>query len=91
MVVDFAVEVQNQATIGGVHRLLAVGRQVEDRQAPMRKTDTGAGVDPGSVVVGAAVRNDVAHPLEEVGVDPTRAYEAGNTAHACALDLPGCR
>jgi hypothetical protein len=84
VVVDLAVEDHHEAAAGREHRLVALGRQVEDRQAPESEAHAQGAVRPRPFVVGAAVLQAVRHALGE-GVEFRLVCrclpEAGDAAH----------
>ena len=77
VVVDLAVVGDRVATVGGVHRLLAVG-DVDDRQPPVGQAAGAAGDD--ALAVGPAVLLAVVHPLQQ-GVVGVESVVAGDAAH----------
>src|SRR2546430_2520986 len=54
-VVDLAVVSDDVATTRRMHRLVALRRQIDDRQPPMRQRQTVRWVEPDALVIGAAV------------------------------------
>ena len=78
VVVDLAVVRDRVATVGGVHRLLAV-RDVDDRQPPVGQAARAARDD--ALTVRAAVLLAVVHPLQQrvVGVESVVAGDAAHT------------
>jgi hypothetical protein len=85
MVVDLAVVDDPRGVVLVRHRLLSRG-DVHDGQATMGKAD--GAVDPQAFTVGAAVTDDVTHPLEARFVHSDGAVEshdAGDAAHTLSL------
>ena len=66
---------------------MAMALQVDDRQAAVGEADAGVAIDPIALVVGAAMRDSVGHPLQQRRIDPTRAQKAGNPTHAWRIPL----
>ncbi len=81
VIVNFAVERQHIAAIGGVHRLMASGRQIDDRQAAVPETDPGVGIEPDPVVVRPAVRKRADHAGDGLLVGPCAADNSRYPAH----------
>ena len=54
-IVDLAVENDHETSVGGKHRLMAGGREVDDRQPLVRKSDSSLAVDPVALIVGPAM------------------------------------
>ena len=97
-IVDLAVERDDQAAVGRQHRLVPGRRQVEDGEAAVRQRDAGFGVAPDAVIVGAAMRQAVAHGLRAAfdlaggAVGPQDACDAAHgdcLALACYFDNNG--
>ena len=65
MVVNLAVEDQDEAAICGHHRLMTGRRQVEDREPPMSQSDTRVGIGLGARAVGAAMRDALGHGQDD--------------------------
>ena len=64
VVVDLAVEGDGDlGVVAAVHRLGAVGRQIDDRQAPVAERDRA--FEEVAVAVRAAVGDDVSHPAQQ--------------------------
>ncbi len=61
VIVDLAVVDDDEAAVGGDHRLVAGRREIDNGKPPVRKRDPGFGVDPDAVIVGAAMREAVIH------------------------------
>ena len=84
VVVDLAVEHQREAPRRRVHRLVAVRRQIDDRQPPEAEPDVAVG--PRAVVVGAARDQRRRHRARQDLAVGARAScyvdEAGDAAHA---------
>ena len=83
VVVDLAVEGDGDGAVLVVHRLRAVLREIDDREAAVSE-----GHRPGAEVaaaVGTAVRDDVGHPTQQRLIRGTilvAVYEAADAAHA---------
>ncbi len=65
-IVDFAVEHQRRAPVGGRHRL-GRAREIDDRQAAEAEADPRRG--PHAAVVRPAVDQSIAHPFDPRGID----------------------
>jgi len=81
VVVDLAVEGEDEAAVGRHHRLVARGRQVDDRQPSVTKTNTGIGVDPNAAIIGSAVGDRLDQPSYSGFVDPRFADQPSYAAH----------
>ncbi len=85
MIVDFAVEDDHVAATGRAHRLVAGGRQVEDREPVEGERRPAFGVGPRIRLVGAAVAQAVVHARQDRadvrGARPVPAHEPGDSAH----------
>jgi len=60
-IVDLAIEHDSIPAAFGEHGLVAFGREIQDREAPMAEGDAGIPVYPEAVVVGAAVAKSLRH------------------------------
>ena len=60
-IVDFAIVRNDEAAVGGDHWLVAGGREIDNGQAPVRQHDSGLGIAPEPMIVGAAVCDAVGH------------------------------
>ena len=63
VIVDFAIVDDHEATVGGLHRLVPGGGDVDDRQPAEGKPDPGVEIDEEAVVVGPAMRDCLRHTL----------------------------
>jgi hypothetical protein len=90
VIVNFAIVVEHEAAVRGVHRLVPGRRQIDDRQPPVGEADAGVGIDPAPFVIRSAVGDHPRHPLEEVGFESTPTDQACNAAHpgADSICLP---
>ena len=87
-VVDLAVEDDQVAAIVRPHGLVALDREIEDRQASMTQRHTGLGVEPDPCIVGAPVRHRIRHGTQTglgVPAESTWRPESGDTAHVYRL------
>src|SRR2546430_7103925 len=87
-VVDLAVEHRHVTSGGRCHRLMAGGRQVDDRQPAEPEGNAGVGVDPFAGVVGATMHERVGHPPHsgrEIVRSRGRSDETGQPAHGRAV------
>ena len=86
-IVDLAVVRDNEAAVGGDHRLMAGGRKVDNGQAPVRERDAGLRIAPKPVIVGAAIGDAVGH-RGRIALEPIararRVQYACNAAHRLA-------
>ena len=93
-VVDLAVEDHHEPAGGRGHRLMAVGREVQDREAAEAQRHSRPGVGPGSAVVRPAVRDGLDHaprPVLELGRGRSRRDEdSGQAAHDQEARLGAC-
>ena len=86
-IVDFAVEDDHVASAGGLHRLMAGGREVDDRQPAKADSHARCLVDPGSAVVGSPMVQGLRHALDggterrSVGLS-LQVEKASDTAHS---------
>lgn len=64
MIVNLAVEHQHEPPGWGQHRLMAGGRQIENREAAMGQTDSGVGANPNAAVIRAAMSNRRRHRVQ---------------------------
>ena len=60
-IIDLAVERQHEAAVIAEHRLMTRRRQVQDRQSPVAKHDSGAGVAPDAGIVRPAMGDRIGH------------------------------
>ncbi|SRR6266545_2645297 len=80
-VIDLAIEGDAQRAGRIEHRLMAAGREINDRQPPVRKADGPVCRVPVPGIVGPAVPEAIAH-ADEVGRRPgTRRDDAKDAAH----------
>src|SRR5882757_8134324 len=63
MAVDFAIVADDEAPVGGMHRLAAGGRQIDDGQAAVDQRDPGIMVKPDVVAVWSAMRQASIHRI----------------------------
>ncbi len=66
-VIEFTIEDQHRAAIGGDHRLASGGRQVEDRQPPESQLQLALRVGPIALIVRAALYHQGGHHLNRAG------------------------
>src|SRR5437588_12751232 len=64
-IVNLAVEDDDDVAVFVGHRLMAQGREVDDRQPAVAETDRSIGI--AAFAIGTTVRDDVGHALEEIG------------------------
>lgn len=77
VVVDFAIEGDDELAVFAFHRLVAGRRRIEDAQAAMSEADFAVRIDP--AVIGPAIGHDRAHLLHQgAAANP---YRARNTTH----------
>lgn len=55
-------------------------RKVDDRKSPMAQSDIGIIVDPVALIVGTAVSDCVAHPLDKMRLNTCGRYNASYAA-----------
>ena len=84
--VNLAVVDDDVAAIGRDHRLMAGGRQIDDRQPAMDQSNAGLPINPHAVVVRPAVPHGFAHRSGDIVDRPRRALrpacnKARDTAH----------
>ena len=92
VVVDLAVEDDDSLAGSVLHRLVAAGREVDDREAPVPEADPAVGRPPQPGVVRAAVAHRVAHAGEGVPVRPRGGRgDAHDPAHGSGPPCRGCR
>ena len=61
MIIDFAVEHENEAAAIRDHRLVTGKRPVDDGQTPVPKRDPGLRIGPCAEIIRASMRNRVGH------------------------------
>ena len=86
-VVDLAIEHDDVPAAGRQHRLVAFGREVENRQPPVPQRDAGFSVEPAAGVIRPAVPDGLGHPPQcRRGVLDTEggAPEPRDAAHQAA-------
>ena len=81
MIVDFAVEDDDEAAVVREHRLVAGGRQVDDRQPPVAERDPRLGIAPQALVVGPAMRQAAGHGADQRLARPPAAPNSRDPAH----------
>ena len=81
VIVDLAVVADDKPAIGGVHRLMTLRRQVDDRQPAMGKSDPSFVVSPDALIVRPSVGNGASHTHEQRRIDAVSRKYAGNSAH----------
>ena len=94
MIVDFAVEREDEAPVGGQHRLVPGRGQVDDGETAVTEADTRVVVDPKAEIIRAAMRERARHLFEDGPVDAAGAQYPGNSAHApphsgCVVEMEG--
>src|SRR5688572_11348497 len=100
MIIDLAIEGDDEPTALGKHRLPACIREVDDREPAMSKRDTGVGVTPGTISIRPAMPQTSRHAADrrEIGGSssaPCLEY-TGDSAHdsptrACVRRRSSCR
>ena len=79
-------EGDREAARVGMHRLRARGRRVDDRKAPVAEGEPALRVDPGALLIGAAMRERGGHcgdhPLGRLS-ERVEAHESRDAAHGC--------
>ena len=87
VIIDLAVEDNDEAPVRRFHRLMAERRQIDDRQPPVDEGHAGLGLDPDSFVVGAAESKALGHPArfrrQRLFRRTRPVDQSGNTAHGC--------
>src|ERR1700722_11231075 len=78
MIVYFAVKGDHQLLIESGHRLRTSG-DIEDRQTPMPKKNSGILIDPGAFAIRTTMRKRVDHPMQNCAFSGS--YKSSNTAH----------
>ena len=63
-IVDLAIEDDDEALVGTGHGLMAVRREVEDREAAVAEGDAGVCVYPCTLVIGTARDDGVGHATD---------------------------
>src|SRR5687768_11628952 len=87
VVVDLAVEDHCEATVGTPHRLVACGRQIEDREPAKAEADRACGVD--ALRIGPAVSERERHAPHDAWV--SRAVQCENAYDAAHVLAPSVR
>ena len=82
VIVDLAVEDHDVALACRKHRLVAGGRQIDDRQPPLRQRDAGLGIRPHAVIVRPAMPEQIGHPPHQGGILPCRSCAAEKTCNS---------
>ena len=62
-IVNLTIECDDEAAVIGDHRLMAGGRKIDNRQSPMRQSNAGFGIAPGTAIIGATMCKGVTHLL----------------------------
>jgi len=70
-----------------MHRLMARRRQVDDRKAPVAKTDARLRIDPDPLVIGAAMGERVCHAPDDPRIDLGVADDSRYSAHTAKFVL----
>jgi hypothetical protein len=81
VVVDLAVEGDDQPAVVGAHRLAGAGVEIDDGKAPVAEADPAIGRTPQAGVIRAAVRQPVAHALHRGTIDTRSRQHADDAAH----------
>ena len=86
VVVDLAVEGDDVAAVGGMHRLRAAGAEIDDGEPALAQRHAALGLDPDAAAVRPAMAQRVVHGFadraQRVGSGRRPPIDhAGNTAH----------
>src|SRR4051794_5445127 len=87
MIVDLPVVGNHPAAVRRSHRLMPLGRQVDDCQPPVRKPYAGVGVDPGAAIVRTAMGEPIDQPLDELRPAASATDQTYDTAHSLSAPL----
>ena len=93
VIVDLAVEGDDVAPVGRMHRLRAAGTEIDDREPALRQHRAAFGLDPDPAAVGTAVAQRLVHGFADRAQRVSRGRRApvdhaGNAAHSLT---PGFR
>src|SRR5215207_8843342 len=90
MIVDLAIEGDDEPTALGKHRLPACIRKVDDREPSMSERDPGVAVTPGTVSVRSAMAQTTCHATDRSKIGGSRSARCleypGDSAHGSPSD-----
>ena len=91
-IVNLSVERQHVTAIDGVHRLVPLGAEVQNRQSTMAQGQPRAGIRPGALIIRSAMVQSLCHSQDkllqlDLANIARRIPESGNPAHkSCYLN-----
>jgi hypothetical protein len=89
VIVDLAIVTDHPPTVGGMHGLMSLGRQVQDRKAAVPKGDAGIRIAPIAFIVRTTVDDGVGHRPQESLVAGSLSEYANQPAHGSGRSKHG--